>query len=411
MRSFLVVGGGLVGAAAALRLQRAGFAVTLVDPGDKRRAASYGNAGHLGAEQVSPWSTWENFRGAPARLFGVGGALDFRLRDIGLWGPWSVGFMAACAPARVSAGRAALTALLSHAVPAWLRLAADAEAPDIVRPHGHNNVWMSPAAAERGHAAWAKTPLGACSARPMSADELARYAAVLARPPSAGLHISGTGQLRDPQAARDAILGQFRKLGGAIVPDKVVGLRAGSRPRASLERSGGQEADALLIAAGAWSRGLMHMLGVNAPVIGERGYSVQSAEHDWPEDLPTTVFEDRSIVLSRFTSGLRATSFLEFGAADAPADARKWAALERHLRELGVRFAPAPDRWVGPRPTLPDYLPAIGRLEREPRVFYAFAHQHLGVTMSAITSEIIEALASERAPAIDLAPFRIERFR
>ena len=82
----------------------------------------------------------------------------------------------------------------------------------------------------------------------------------------------------------------------------------------------------------------------------------------------------------------------------------------RRLGELGIRFSPDPDRWVGPRPTLPDYLPAIGRLERDPRILYAFGHQHLGLTMAAVTAELTTALAEGAEPAIDLTPFRIERF-
>jgi D-amino-acid dehydrogenase len=116
------------------------------------------------------------------------------------------------------------------------------------------------------------------------------------------------------------------------------------------------------------------------------------------------------VVVTRFTSGLRATSFTELGNPSAPPDPRKWQRLERHLAELGIAFANSPDRWMGPRPTLPDFLPAIGRLERAPRVLYAFGHQHLGLTLAAVTAELIEALACERAPAIDLAPFRVERF-
>ena len=100
MKSILVIGGGLVGAASALRLQAAGIQTTLIDPGDKRRGASFGNAGHIGAEQVMPWSTWPNMISAPAHLFGFGGPLDFRWSDIGLWFPWSL--RTAClAPARL----------------------------------------------------------------------------------------------------------------------------------------------------------------------------------------------------------------------------------------------------------------------------------------------------------------------
>jgi D-amino-acid dehydrogenase len=145
-------------------------------------------------------------------------------------------------------------------------------------------------------------------------------------------------------------------------------------------------------------------------VIGERGYSVQSAQHAWPDHLPPTVFEERSMVVSRFDSGLRASSFLEFGRPDAPGDPRKWRTLERNLADLGIAFSETPDRWVGPRPTLPDYLPAIGRLADAPNLFYAFGHQHLGLTLSAVTSEIIAALATDKPPPVDVAPFRIERF-
>jgi D-amino-acid dehydrogenase len=59
---------------------------------------------------------------------------------------------------------------------------------------------------------------------------------------------------------------------------------------------------------------------------------------------------------------------------------------------------------------LPDYLPAIGRLKSSPNVLYAFGHQHLGITLSAITAELIESLVKVGDAAIDLDPFRIERF-
>jgi D-amino-acid dehydrogenase len=59
---------------------------------------------------------------------------------------------------------------------------------------------------------------------------------------------------------------------------------------------------------------------------------------------------------------------------------------------------------------LPDFLPAIGRMEGHKRVLYAFGHQHLGMTLSAITAELVEALVTGAAPAVDLTAFRVERF-
>ena len=409
-KSYLVIGGGLVGAAAALRLQVAGFAVSLIDPGDPRRAASFGNIGHIAAEQVSPLASQETLRSVPARLFGLGGPVDFRWRDAGLWAPWALRFMAASHPEVHARGQEALTALLAEALPAWRRLAALSGAPDIVGRDGHAVVWMSEKAADNGLRAWERTPTGSAAFQPMTVGELAVYAGVMKRPPVAGIRFSGTAQVSEPQAARDALLAAFEALGGERVQARVAGLATGERVIAQLAGGGTCEADGALIAAGAWAGELMRGLGADAPVIAERGYSVQSAEHGWDEALPPTVFEEHSMVVSRFTSGLRASSYVEFGSPDAPGDTRKWRALERRLATLGIGFSAEPDRWVGPRPTLPDYLPAIGRLRRHPRILYAFGHQHLGLTMAAVTAELTTALAQDAEPSIDLGPFRIERF-
>jgi D-hydroxyproline dehydrogenase len=409
-RSYLVIGGGLVGAASALRLQAAGFAVTLIDPGDPRRAASFGNIGHIAAEQVSPLASRENLRTFSGRLFGLGGPVDFRWRDAGLWGPWALRFFAASDPVRHRRGQAALTAILAHALPAWRRLAELSGAPDVVGRDGHAVVWMTQRAAEQGARHWAGAATGSTTFRPMSADELAAYDAVMARAPVAGIRFSGTAQVSEPQAARDTLRAAFAAHGGELVQARVAHLSSDGRVVAHLDGGGRHEAEGALVAAGAWAGRLMRGLGVDAPVIGERGYSVQSDEHDWDEALPPTVFEEHAMVVSRFTSGLRASSFVEFGSPDAPGDPRKWRCLERRLSDLGIRFSTEPDRWVGPRPTLPDYLPAIGRLESDPRILYAFGHQHLGLTMAAVTSELVVALAANSEPAIDLTPFRIERF-
>jgi len=409
LKSVVVVGAGMVGAACALRLQAAGLRVVLIDVGDKRRGASFGNAGHIAVEQVAPWASWSNFAAFPARLFGVGGALDFRWRDVGLWAPWSLRFLAACN--HFARGQAALGALLERALPAWQRLVALAGRPDVVRTSGHAVVWMTPQAADAGREAWGKAQTGPATVRDMTTAEAASYASVMHRPPSAGIVFGGTAKLSDPQVAREVLLEAFVKRGGELVNSRVTRVSVMEQALVHVDDGPARVADAALICAGAWSRALMADHNVKAPLIGERGYSIQSTGHDWPENLFSTAFEEHSMFVTRFTTGLRATSFLEFGSPGAPPDSRKWERLKQNLRRLGIRFGEALDCWVGARPTLPDYLPAIGRLAQSPRILYAFGHQHLGITLAAVTAEFVEALVGAAALPFDPAPYRIERFQ
>ena len=410
-KSILVIGGGMVGAASALRLKAAGFEVAIVDPGDKRRGASFGNAGHIATEQVEPLASWPLILGFPKRLFAFGGALDFRPADVGLWLPWSIRFMAAAKRSRFERGTAALGSLQARALEAWQRLAALAEAPGLVKADGHAVVWMSPEKARRGLTDWSKANTGTTRFREMTRDELDVYRGVMRAAPAAGLRFTGSGQFSEPQAARDGVLAAFRARGGVEIRGSVIDLRVYDGGVAvHLDNGVVRHADEVLIAAGAWSARVMRPLGLQPPLIAERGYSVQSAAHRWPAELPPTVFEERSLIVARFSSGLRATSFLELGDPDPPGDERKWRWLEGQLAELGIAFSEAPDRWRGPRPTLPDFLPAIGRMHGLPRVLYAFGHQHLGMTLAAITAELVEAIAMGTPAKVDLAPFRVERF-
>jgi D-amino-acid dehydrogenase len=107
---------------------------------------------------------------------------------------------------------------------------------------------------------------------------------------------------------------------------------------------------------------------------------------------------------------VRATSFMEFAGADAPPDPRKPAWLRTKLRELGYTCDEATPSWVGPRPVLPDYLPAMGRVPGAPNLLYAFGHQHIGLTLCAVTALAMAALAAGRTPAWDISAFDLRRF-
>jgi D-amino-acid dehydrogenase len=225
------------------------------------------------------------------------------------------------------------------------------------------------------------------------------------------IRFQGTGQVLDPGELAESLSESLVNSGGArrtaLVRKLVV---EGSRVAAMLDDGEQLRPDLLVIAGGVGSAALLQPLGYRVPIIAERGYHIQSPDTDWPLGLPPVVFEERSMIVTRFRSGLRAASFVEFARERSPADPRKWARLRSHVNALGLPLREPCSEWLGARPTLPDYLPALGRSRRVTNLLYAFGHQHLGLTLAAVTGELIAALAREETTDIDVTPFDLERF-
>ena len=410
MSGTLVIGGGVVGKACALALRRAGESVTLLDPQTTARPASYGNAGHIATEQVAPLASPAALASAFRRLYGLGGALDFRLSDIGAWGPWAARFVGASTTDRAAHGQRALGGLLKDALPAWRRLAESMGRPDLLIERGHIVVWETPASARAGRAAWEAADIGQARLGPLAEPTKARLQQLIQPTIAGGVAFQNTGQVSDPAQVLRLLDEAFEAAGGQRRIGQVQGLRNdGGRVIAELSDGRQLAPERVLVAGGVGSGALMRSLGHVAPVIAERGYHLEGGADHW-DDLPPVVFEDRSMILTRFGDRLRAASFVEFGREASAPDPRKWARLRRHLSELDVRLEGPVAEWMGARPTLPDYLPAIGASRRADNLYYAFGHQHLGLTLAATTGERVAALMGGGAPGIDLAPFDLARF-
>ena len=408
----LVIGGGLIGMSCALNLQLRGIRTTIVDPATTWRGASWGNAGHLATEQVEPIASRKTLRSFPRRLFFRGGALSLPPRDLRVWLPFALRLIRSSNPARFAAGKVALNSLLRSAIPAWRRLAAAASAERLIAEDGHFVVWETPAGAEAGRAAWTRSDTGTTTFRDATDEEIAALSAQTSRPIAGAIRFHGTGQVLDLGELADRLTEHFVLSGGSRRTARVRNLVMNrSKAAAVLDSGEVLHAGLVVVAAGVASAALLQPLGYRVPIIAERGYHIQSANAAWPAALPPVVFEERSMIVTPFRSGLRAASFVEFARADAPADPRKWARLRSHVAELGLSLREPCSEWFGARPTLPDYLPALGRSERAANLLYAFGHQHLGLTLAAISGELIAALARREAADVDLTPFDLERFR
>ena len=174
----------------------------------------------------------------------------------------------------------------------------------------------------------------------------------------------------------------------------------------------------LVLCAGAWSKPLAASLGYHVPLDTERGYHItlgwqqQGAGLDGMGRLTKPIAStERNVIMTAMAMGLRITGTVEFGGLHLPPDPRRFGLLRAQMQALlpGVDASEA-STWIGFRPSLPDHLPVMGAAPRHPGVFFAFGHQHLGLTLCGVTARLVAELVAGHAPAIDMAPYRIGRF-
>jgi D-amino-acid dehydrogenase len=123
--------------------------------------------------------------------------------------------------------------------------------------------------------------------------------------------------------------------------------------------------------------------------VAERGYHVMVAPDNLRFDLPVSPPE-RGLFFTPMQEGLRIAGTVELAAPHQPPSWPRADLLLKHLKDIfpGVGGAEQ-SRWIGERPTLPDYRPAIGRAPRLANVYCSYGHQHLGLTLATASGRLI----------------------
>ena len=108
--------------------------------------------------------------------------------------------------------------------------------------------------------------------------------------------------------------------------------------------------------------------------------------------------------------GIRAAGTVEIAGLNKPMNKKILSILEENARSILPQLGKVKSRWLGFRPTLPDSLPVIGESQKCKNVFYAFGHQHLGLSLAAVTGKVIQSLIENKSSNININSLHPYRF-
>jgi D-hydroxyproline dehydrogenase len=404
-----VIGGGVIGSAIACALAREGRSVVLLDRDEPGRGgASFGNAGHIATELVQPLPSPSLLFGFWRELFAFDGPLDIPAKRLVPFASWAARF--ALAAFRRERHTEYLAPLVRPAAADLHALLDQIGRADLIRRNGHYELWLGEHAHDKALAqAQTMERIGVPTqeARPELLEAAARRAGHAG--PVAGLWFPNCAHVIDPLEVVRALVTAAAQCGATLLRKQVRALRVNATGMEVLTDDSPLLVRDVVVCAGAWSAPLLAPFGLRAPLEAARGYHVEMPDQQPLADAPV-LYADANIVVTPFTARLRASSYMEFAGVEGPSDPRKPERLRAALRKLGYECDATRPSWVGPRPVLPDYLPAIGRVPSVPNLYYAFGHQHIGLTLAAVTSHLVADLLAGRSPRHDISRFDLRRF-
>lgn len=415
-RAVTVLGAGVVGICCARFLQKAGCTVTLVDRDEPGAGTSSGNLGMIcSLETALPLPSIRVLKGVPRMLFDRDGSLVIRWRHLPHLMPWLTRFVRNAAPSRRWQHALAMASLMRDTVTAWNTLLDGSAGRALVRADGAVTVYETEAAfiADESERALLRE-LGTDYAE-LDAAGIREIEPALAPRFVRGIHFRNSAQTTSPFGLSRAVVQDFVGDGGAIQRANATSLTFRTNGLPTIETLDGCiDTEALVVACGAWSGRLAATIGLRVPLETERGYHLALPGVDSGLRRPI-IHGETNVGLTQMNEGLRVGGTVELAGLDAPPTPGRAAGIYRKARAMLAD--PAIDRdaarveWMGYRPTLPDYLPAIGAVPGRRNLWFAFGHQHVGLSLAARTGQIIAALATGRPAGIDLSSFRPNRFQ
>ncbi|NPC58330.1 NAD(P)/FAD-dependent oxidoreductase [Caenimonas soli] len=404
-----VIGAGIVGASAALHLQRAGFDVRLIDACGPGEGCSYGNAGGISPGSIVPAATPGLLAKVPKWLMDPDGPLSVQWSYFPHAVPWLVRWIREGRMDRLKRNSAALVALNGQPFEGYRELLTASQFDDLMRVSGHLFAWRSPKPMDgiarelRERAGIAMQFLNEAELREMEPAVSPLY--------RSGLLLPGNGFTVNPERLVKTIAQNLVAAGGTVLRRRVLGFDCGpDGPRMLYTDCGTLPVERVVIAAGAWSTKLAAELGVKVPLAPERGYHVMADAPGVRLRMPVLDAERRFMV-TPMERGLCVAGTVEIADVDAPANyarsARLWEQAKRLLPGLPEMGS---TQWMGMRPSMPDSLPIIDQHRTFRNVFFAFGHGHLGMTGAPRSGRLVAELVAGRTPSIDMQPFKVDRF-
>ncbi|WP_082523648.1 FAD-dependent oxidoreductase [Ensifer sp. Root31] len=407
----LVLGAGIVGVCVALHLQKRGRSVVLIDRKEPGEETSYGNAGLIERSSVVPYGAPRDLRTLLHYAMNRSADVRFEWSHLPRIAPWLWRFWRESSPTGLAKAAADMWPLIRRSVTEHETLAQEAGISSELHRTGWIEVFRTDASFERARASLKALASYGLQYELLGTDALQTREPHLSSNLAGGIHWLDPATVRDPGALVKSYAAMFFQRGGDFRRADASKLEREDQSWRLNGEAGSLHAREVVIALGPWSDELVLRLGYRLPFVVKRGYHVHySAQSGAVLNHP--VFDaDGGYVLAPMRQGIRLLTGIEFAPRDSGPNSSQIDFVEplaRRTFPLDRRVESVP--WMGSRPCLPDMRPVIGKGPKHQGLWFAFGHNHHGLTLGPVTGRLLAELMTHQTPFTDPSPYAISRF-
>ncbi|WP_296663667.1 FAD-binding oxidoreductase [Paraburkholderia sp.] len=411
-KSAIVLGAGIVGVSVALHLQARGVQVTLVDRRGPGEETSHGNAGLIESSSVVPYGFPRDWRMLLRLVRNNSTMLCYDVRSLPAYARWLASFWRESSPARLANAARDMLPLIERSVAEHEALIARAGMREIVRSIGWLEAWRSPAGFEREmRAARAVADAHSLHVQMFDAPGLRTLEPSLGEGYAGAIHWIDPACVTDPGALTKGYAQLFLREGGTFAQGDARTLMPEGKGWRVLTDAGPLSAGLAVVALGPWSDLVTQPLGYRVPLMVKRGYHMHYASEARAPLVHPVVDIEGGYVVAPMRRGLRLTTGVELATRERPPNYAQLDAAEREARPvfgLGARLDETP--WMGLRPCTPDMRPLLGPAPHHAGLWFAFGHNHHGLTLGPVSARLVAEQIVGETPFIDPTPYWPARF-
>ena len=408
MSKVAVIGAGIIGVCIAHFLRKSGHEVILYDQNDPGTQTSFGNAGLFAQHECvtanSP-QLWKNF----PSMFSKNGPLTIDWFYAFTHLPWVVRFIRNCTHARANHIAQSLSSFSSHAGLAYEEIFNEIDVSEYIVHKEPIYLYESKKLFDKDQYSLNLRKKYNVHFDIISKDEIAKIEPSLQRIYYKGIILRGENFTRSPIRITQKIFNNFIDKGGHFILAKVDSIfrKGDSLFLKCIEEE--HQVDKIIVAAGAWSNVLARSIGDNFPLDTERGHHIMF-EHNNNLISRSVGWAKTGFYMTPMEDGIRAAGTVEIAGLKKPMNNNILATIEATARSILPQLGKVKSKWMGFRPTLPDSLPVIGESKKCKNVYYAFGHQHLGLSLAAVTGKTIQSLIENKPTNINIDSLNPYRF-